>query len=849
MPVVSKQEFLQNLVDSGVGTSELLTLWTANVSKDATAIQLAKSLVDNNHLTEWQAKFLLSGQKKLKFGNYMLEQRIERSDIGDSFVAMQLKLERRVKVMFLNKSLSAKLSKRKGLLRIVASTATIEHDSIEHVHVIDQAGGRYMLITDFIEAPTLNAPDLISELEADDLSRLLTQIFETVSIIHKHGLSHGALSEADFIVGARRKLTLKNIAASFLVHNAAVDTPELLNNADADTLAVTKIARKLTRRLGKEDDDRIPQVVAMIDQLESQQINLDQAGTRIKELYPSATLPRFRKHSTVPADNVHEIVESRKEVEAAAAEPYPEDSDPIHFEGERSGVWYRRIMQTAGALSAIGLIVYLATSGWFGGGDADADNDRGRNRSASNEQQELPSLASMSDMPERKTNDGQQSNQAEPIGLNLEKQRKFGSSEFPSTDSNGKQSKKQVADDEVIAKETEPSDETAIVESGPSSSSDSLLSAFESLNSNTTDQVIAGSDESDLAVPKGSDSNSDSDSAPPSAQVNSIPTSVDLPAVDSGNMLALASLSVDRIDLELISDATTSKSKAYFELTGNQAFDWSVNIRVGKNSSPVSVGNIAIGKDNLLKFSWNPEAADQKEAPFLANSILKVSDGLTTNYIQLRKPVSIEGFLLKRDQPQVRVDLTDVKYLPANAKVELGPLDEKEFGATFMGEREDNSFSRKNPLFLNFRELPEYQLLFIWLAADLKNRTRLEASLQLQLDPEDRSRLATEKSLETAKEYLDNYLSEVKQNHDYLSKVKIDEHRKRYNLSSEQYKQPQRLADVKKLKQQMELSETRFETFREIQTQLESFYDKPLPVTLYFEVQDQRVVLATTVTE
>ena len=435
-------------------------------------------------------------------------------------------------------------------------------------------------------------------------------------------------------------------------------------------------------------------------------------------------------------------------------------------------------------------------------------------------------------MPDRTPNGDVDAEDVYLASRNLETTRRFGPVEAPSSDDAGEPP---ISKDPPAVTTNEDPGETE-----PKRGS-SILGAFESLSSGSAKTEKDGAGASPAA--KGSETKQ------PTEVSENIPTSIDLPDVTQTNPVALASLSAERIDLELISDANTSKSKSFFELKGNQAFDWSVDLRRGKNSSPVSVGTISVDDDNLLKFSWSPEAANQNEAPFLANSILKVSDGLSSTQVNLRKPIAIKGFQLSPEDPQVRIDLKELKFLPYNAKAELMSLDEKEYGAVYLGEREDSTFTQKSPMLLNFRELPEYQLLFLWLAADLKKRPRLEASLQLQINPSRRSRLATEKSVEAAKKFLDNSMFEVKQNHDYLKTVKIDEHRKRYNLSKERYKDEQRRADVKQLKEQLDLSENRFKAFREIQTQLESFYNKPLPVTVYFDVQDQRVVLATTVSE
>jgi len=80
MSVVDRERFLQGLSKSSVLDQSALDEWMAKISPDADATNLAKDLVAKKLLTSWQAKMLLKGASKLTMGNFLLTNRIAKSD-------------------------------------------------------------------------------------------------------------------------------------------------------------------------------------------------------------------------------------------------------------------------------------------------------------------------------------------------------------------------------------------------------------------------------------------------------------------------------------------------------------------------------------------------------------------------------------------------------------------------------------------------------------------------------------------------------------------------------------------------------------------------------------------------
>lgn len=121
----------------------------------------------------------------------------------------------------------------------------------------------------------------------------------------------------------------------------------------------------------------------------------------------------------------------------------------------------------------------------------------------------------------------------------------------------------------------------------------------------------------------------------------------------------------------------------------------------------------------------------------------------------------------------------------------------------------------------------------------------MDASLKLNLGPRERPRVADRSFVENAKKQIEARAVDIKQRHDYLKETPIAEIRARFNLSKDVYKDQKRNAEVRVLKKQLELEENRAKIFREAQSKIEQFFDNPIPIEIYFEVQGRRVVLAT----
>jgi hypothetical protein len=251
-------------------------------------------------------------------------------------------------------------------------------------------------------------------------------------------------------------------------------------------------------------------------------------------------------------------------------------------------------------------------------------------------------------------------------------------------------------------------------------------------------------------------------------------------------------------------------------------------------------------QERELKFTWTTNSELANKCGYLINGLLRIRSSDEAHTIALRKPFSIDGFKMDANEPKLKIEIADVPYPPNNAVSELNELDPKKYGDTFLGnDLDDRTFQRKKPLELHFRELAEYQMLFVRLKSDLKKKWRFEAEMLMALEPGQRPVLASSKTLEPAKAFLENQVAAAQQSIEYLERP-IDDIRRERGLTKEQYPDKVRKAQKKDLKKQLELLKERSKDFSALLGQIQPVFETPVPITVYFEIDGERVVLAST---
>ena len=835
MSNTDKQKFLVSLRTSKIVSEEVLTSWLGELATCEDAQSTAKRLIELGRITDWQANCLLSGRNRLRFGNYVLLDRHGLDDLGDSFVGKHDKLDRKVNLLLLATEHSEKLKLNEAWIRELASTTDVDHPNLEQVHLIDQDSDRYLFVTQFLQGQKLSDPELLRNLRSDQIPGLISQMTLGLSAAHESGLFHGNLSDDHLFVTAARDLKIEGFLKSNLRMRLIGNLPET-GRADIESLKL--VVKRLSRRFGSYDISTIEaEINACNDSAALKQFvnRINETKTRQDNLVGLKTKSAVAKPATDPLSS-RAIVDDRNHA-------------------QRQSNLIRSLLWVSAGLLATSMLFLLGPK--LLGVNAptpltDAD-------STFKSDDELPSLKTIRTSPNSKnesnglTSKATEPVQTEPVQTNerdedfntsvsrLERTNLADRSELNLGSNDDFRLSKDSSDGSLKAR---PED----TKQTPTKSPSSLLDKFKSTSDEADLDIDDEATRKPEKKPKSVSAEGESPASSATSVATSFPDAVDLPptsVTESSQIVNFGEQPVSAVGLELLSADNVSTKKLRFRLSGERNRSWDVSMKDSR--SETKIGQF-VWSDNQLRFKWLAAAVEKDDSNFLRNCVLSVNDGSGSKWLPLRKPVVIPGFVLERDKPRLKIEIENLHFLPKGAIAELHKLDRDAYGQVFFGVGvEDQTFSRKKPLQIAFTDVAEYQMVALTLSAELKNKSKLEALLQVRLSPEQKPRLANEKTMSAAKQYLEQYVLEVTQNYETLRKTKIDDLRKQLNMTKEELTFDAKKARVKQLKEEIEISKKRAEVFRETQIQLTPFFSKPIPVSIFYQAGDQRVVLATTV--
>ena len=87
--------------------------------------------------------------------NYRIQERLGRGGMGEVFLALDTRLNRKVALKFLSPELRDDPAARKRLLREARSAATLDHPFICKVYEAAEDGGEVFIAMEYVEGGTL----------------------------------------------------------------------------------------------------------------------------------------------------------------------------------------------------------------------------------------------------------------------------------------------------------------------------------------------------------------------------------------------------------------------------------------------------------------------------------------------------------------------------------------------------------------------------------------------------------------------------------------------------------------------------------------------------------------------
>ena len=201
---IALEQFVKQLADSGVIAPGKLENFVPPKAHPKDAQELARQLVQQKHLTRFQAQEIYLGRAKSLFlGNYTLLDKIGAGGMGQVFKAEHRRMKRLVAIKMLPRSLTRDAAAVARFEREVEAAAKLEHPNIVTAYDADQAGDVHFLVMQYVEGSDLAAIVKKSgPLPVPQAINYILQAARGLDYAHKHGVIHRDIKPANLLLSS-----------------------------------------------------------------------------------------------------------------------------------------------------------------------------------------------------------------------------------------------------------------------------------------------------------------------------------------------------------------------------------------------------------------------------------------------------------------------------------------------------------------------------------------------------------------------------------------------------------------------------------------------------------------------
>jgi serine/threonine protein kinase len=216
MTIQSTAEYWSNVEKSALFSETVLMDLKQRFEDVSDAPLLARKLIDAGLLTDWQARFLLSGRHHLKVGVYVLYERLAGRGVGDRFLAIHPGLERKVEVHLFPAMVSEHHGLFQQFLDQASRVAGIDHPNLVHLYDIDQEADRYYFVYEHDTGTPLDRLPP-GQLDAPRVADVTRQILSGLACAHQHQLVHGELNETEVRLDENNQVRVSNVGLATMI--------------------------------------------------------------------------------------------------------------------------------------------------------------------------------------------------------------------------------------------------------------------------------------------------------------------------------------------------------------------------------------------------------------------------------------------------------------------------------------------------------------------------------------------------------------------------------------------------------------------------------------------------------
>jgi serine/threonine protein kinase len=136
-----------------------------------------------------KTKSFITLAKDTEIGHYRIIEKIGAGGMGEVYLALDMKLNRKVALKFLPSHLCQDEDCRKRFTREAQATANLDHPNIAAIHEVGEYQGRPFYAMQVVEGQSLK--DLISgkDLSIERILEIAIQVCEGLQAAHEKGIS------------------------------------------------------------------------------------------------------------------------------------------------------------------------------------------------------------------------------------------------------------------------------------------------------------------------------------------------------------------------------------------------------------------------------------------------------------------------------------------------------------------------------------------------------------------------------------------------------------------------------------------------------------------------------------
>lgn len=737
--------FLKDLRESALVREDLLGRHL-DLIQDGDPKALALALVQVGLLTDWQAKYLLSGRSRLRVGNYLLLERVRRDELGDCFIALHEPLQRRVKLQILPEQITRQSSGFAAVTALVGRLTSLDHSRVEHVYDLGEEGGRLFVVFETSQGRPLDSR-MAAGLTEGEAAGAMQGLSSGLAYLQSREVGHGGLAAGGLLLSEDGEGKIVGLCDSLL--RRALEGDQLLSNDEllsTDRRQWKEIAERLIAKhfRGPEFSAWSKLLQQSIDQPQRLEALAAQIGAWRKELAASngvsdLDLPVARESAAkLPPSKTPERAEGQPPAGGGARRAGAKRSTVDRASSSPNPDWRKLYLTGVCSLVLLGLCGFGIWRFWPLGVSAPprsaaavrATDEGASPVSTRRSEQPLDKVRQAKVLMETQT---QPAAEVRPLaGELLEAAKAEPVIEKPVVQQlPGLQEREPVTaelDNSLLAEPTE------LLAAASEKAGETNVASEPAWEKTLDKQALPGGAGKADPLLKSPEVNKPALLVSPdeSTSLKNFPKVVNLGLPGGGAVLLgpPSKLKFEELKLSLQYDPeTVARSKTFFEvqpLVEQSAWRIASKKRLDDpEAQPVGEFRLL---DGQLQFSWAEGVEPRDVGLTLCNCglILESVDG-TTCVVKLREPALFEGFVLdeKKLSAETNLELPALPN-PENIKVRFGPFSADGPWAEAMVLNDE--FEDRQPAVVAFRPLESEQLCGLAVQRQLRGRIELSAA-------------------------------------------------------------------------------------------------------------------------